>query len=192
MPTQQITDINGIPAQRIRAVIERADAAFWRTIGQGFPEVTAGDFGPDDLIAWESARNRAVCSWLQYNAPRHGPRPISELLAEVAGKLGMEVTQPVGGLYHAHLLAARILDRILAEQNRYEGDEVEIAQRLLEALEHPLAAIEDPAEHAIERLAHVLAFDGPDWHLDTIRVVDALWLASLGGQPHWQQRRETP
>jgi hypothetical protein len=73
MLTEQITDINDIPAQRIGAVIERADAAFWRTIGQGFPEVTAGDFGPDDVIAWESARNRAVCSWLQYNAPRHSP-----------------------------------------------------------------------------------------------------------------------
>jgi hypothetical protein len=73
MLSEHITEINGIPAGRIRAVIEQADEAFWRSIGQGFPEVTAGNFGPDDLIAWESARNRAVCSWLQYNAPRHGP-----------------------------------------------------------------------------------------------------------------------
>jgi hypothetical protein len=124
--------------------------------------------------------------------PAPPPRPVGELLGEVARKLGMEVTQPVGGVYHAHLLAGRIVARIFAEQDQYEGDEVEIAHRLLEALDYPLAAGEDPAEHAMERLAHVLAFDGPDWHLDTIRVVDALWLASLGGRPHWQQRRETP
>jgi hypothetical protein len=73
MLSEQVTAINDIPAERIRAVIELADEAFWRTIGRGFPEVTAGDFGPDDVVAWESARNWAVCSWLQYNAPRHGP-----------------------------------------------------------------------------------------------------------------------
>jgi hypothetical protein len=85
MITEQITKINDIPAERIRAVIERADEAFWRTIGQGFPEVTAGDFGPDDVIAWETARNRAVCSWLQYNAPRHGPDKHRDLTpAEIA------------------------------------------------------------------------------------------------------------
>jgi hypothetical protein len=124
--------------------------------------------------------------------PEPTPRPIGELLAVVARKLGMEATKPVGGVYQAHLFAGRILGCIFAEQNQYGGDEVEIAQRLLEALDHPLAGVEDPAEHAMERLGHVLAFDGPDWHLDTIRVVDALWLASLGGRPHWQQRRETP
>lgn len=123
---------------------------------------------------------------------RPTPRPVGELLAEVAGKLGMEVTEPVTGVYHAHLLAGRIVGRIFVEQDQYEGDRVEIAQRLLEALGHPLAGSEDPAGHAMERLAHVLAFDGPDWHLDTIRVVDALWIASLGRRPHWQQRRETP
>lgn len=73
MLSEQISAINDIPADRIRAVIEQADEAFWRTIGRGFPEVTAGDFGPDDVVAWESARNWAVSSWLQYNAPRHGP-----------------------------------------------------------------------------------------------------------------------
>jgi hypothetical protein len=124
--------------------------------------------------------------------PEPTPRPIGRLLAEVAGKLGIQVSQPVGGVCHAQRFAGRILDRILAEQDQYEGDEVEIAQRLLEALDRPLAGIEDPAEHAMERLAHVLAFDGADWHLDAIRVVDALWLASLGGRPHWQQRWETP
>jgi hypothetical protein len=73
MLNEEIKDVNDIPSERIRAAIERADEAFWKAIGEAFPEVTSGDFGPDDVAAWEDARNFAVWSWLTYNAPRHKP-----------------------------------------------------------------------------------------------------------------------
>ena len=61
--------MNGLAADRIRFAIARADEAFWDAISEAFPEATTGDLAPDDLLLWESARNRVVMTWLSANTP---------------------------------------------------------------------------------------------------------------------------
>jgi hypothetical protein len=72
MWTHEITDHAGIDKERIVAAIEAADLAFWSAIAAAFPGFP-GDFGPDQTVAWEDARNAAVVGWLENNAPRTRP-----------------------------------------------------------------------------------------------------------------------
>lgn len=60
---------------RVDTVLETAGKAFWRAVAEGFPEVTTGDFGPDETLAIEQAMRKAVLLWLHYNLPEEGVAP---------------------------------------------------------------------------------------------------------------------
>ncbi|MFG1872112.1 hypothetical protein [Micromonospora arborensis] len=58
--------------KRLAEAVEAAGEAFWAEIAKHFPEVTSGDFGPDETITFERAQHAAVSLWLYYNAPEGG------------------------------------------------------------------------------------------------------------------------
>ncbi len=61
--------------QRVEDVLEQAGEAFWGAVAKGFPEVTSGDFGPDETLTIEQAMRKAMLLWLYYNRPEEGVAP---------------------------------------------------------------------------------------------------------------------
>jgi hypothetical protein len=49
--------------------LEDAQAAFWESIGRAYPEVTSGDFSPEQTMDFERACKQAVQGWLDNNWP---------------------------------------------------------------------------------------------------------------------------
>lgn len=53
--------------RRLDLAIREADDAFWNTIAKHYPEVKTGDFGPGETLAWQTAMEVAVETWLSNN-----------------------------------------------------------------------------------------------------------------------------
>jgi len=53
--------------QRLREVIEDAQMAFWAVVAEKYPEITTGDFSPQDSAQLDEALMKAVTSWLDEN-----------------------------------------------------------------------------------------------------------------------------
>ncbi|WP_018079314.1 hypothetical protein [Thiobacillus denitrificans] len=52
---------------RTQLAAEAAEAAFWATIGEHFPEAKAGDFPPGAQLAFGTASTVAVSAWVAFN-----------------------------------------------------------------------------------------------------------------------------
>jgi hypothetical protein len=63
--------------KKIQKAAEAADLAFWATLAKSFPEITSGDFPPEQDIAWSRAKDEAIYWWLVWNHPQ--PHLIEEL-----------------------------------------------------------------------------------------------------------------
>ena len=53
---------------RLDEALAKASDAFWASISESYPEVTTGDFGPEETRDYELATKRAVATWLMWNA----------------------------------------------------------------------------------------------------------------------------
>lgn len=53
--------------KRLSEVIEDAQMAFWAVVADKYPEITTGDFSPQDSIELDDALTKAVISWLDGN-----------------------------------------------------------------------------------------------------------------------------
>lgn len=53
--------------KRLCGVIEDAQMAFWAVVADKYPEITTGDFSPEDTIELDDALTKAVISWLDGN-----------------------------------------------------------------------------------------------------------------------------
>ena len=54
---------------RLQAVLEAADDAFWAVIGDRFPEAKTGDWSPDLAFTRDNHNKEDVLWWLRFNAP---------------------------------------------------------------------------------------------------------------------------
>lgn len=52
----------------LHEVAETAERAFWQAVAEAFPAVTGGDFPPDATHEFSTACERAIETWLMYNA----------------------------------------------------------------------------------------------------------------------------
>lgn len=66
---EDIPSIGDVPAERIRAAVEKAREAFWSAIAEEFPEIRTGDLSPGDTMAMETATNSVVVAWIFGNHP---------------------------------------------------------------------------------------------------------------------------
>lgn len=64
-----VRDVGEVPADKIRAALEKAREAFWQSFAANFPEVKTGDMAPGDELAMEWGTNYAAVAWLTYNHP---------------------------------------------------------------------------------------------------------------------------
>lgn len=62
-------------SRRVEQVVEDAAQAMWTAVGEGFPEVETGDFGPGETMTVEATIRDAVRLWLHYNEPTEGIAP---------------------------------------------------------------------------------------------------------------------
>lgn len=85
MWSEDITDVNGIAADRIRAAVEKAGEAFFDSVAASFPEAESGDFGPGETVAIENAMNAAVVTWLAWNVPAPSTVKLKRVAALVGG-----------------------------------------------------------------------------------------------------------
>jgi hypothetical protein len=69
MDLHEIPSTDGAMAERVENAVMVGKSAFWAAVGVHFPEVTTGDFGPEDVMALERAMTSAVETWLMYNHP---------------------------------------------------------------------------------------------------------------------------
>lgn len=58
-----------IEARVVRAIHD-ARLAFWRAVGDAFPEATTGDVDPLAALQWAEASSRAVSGWVEGNVAR--------------------------------------------------------------------------------------------------------------------------
>ena len=73
LPNVTRIPIEPITSERIRRAIDAGQhgvGGFWAKIVEEFPEVTTGDFGPEETFALEAALDKAVRTWLMWNHPR--------------------------------------------------------------------------------------------------------------------------
>jgi hypothetical protein len=64
---EDIPDINGIPAERIREAAEKARIAFFTSLAEDFPEITTGDLDPGSTVSFELETNAVIVNWLSWN-----------------------------------------------------------------------------------------------------------------------------
>lgn len=62
-----INNLISTDKQRLSEVIEDAQMAFWAVVADKYPEITTGDFSPQDSIELDDALTKAVISWLDGN-----------------------------------------------------------------------------------------------------------------------------
>lgn len=62
-----INNLISTDKQRLRDVIEDAQMAFWAVVAAKYPEITSGDFSPQDAVELDNALTKAVTSWLDSN-----------------------------------------------------------------------------------------------------------------------------
>ena len=56
-------------AHRIEPALDSGQQAFWAVMVEHFPEVEAGDFGPEEQVALDEALKDALRLWLYWNLP---------------------------------------------------------------------------------------------------------------------------
>lgn len=125
MPDQRLWDhhmqaVGDVPADRIRAAVDKAREAFWASMVESFPEVTSGDMGPGDADTFEWGSNEAAVIWLSWNHPdshfgkaaRDEERALAAVDA-VAALIPGAVSQDDGGGQYALLPSGAMLFVIL-------------------------------------------------------------------------------
>ena len=53
--------------ERFKRAMELAQGAFWDTIAENYPEMTSGDFSPDEAIEFDVACKKAITHWIDMN-----------------------------------------------------------------------------------------------------------------------------
>jgi hypothetical protein len=56
-------------AHRTESALDSGQQAFWAVMVEHFPEVEAGDFGPEESVALDEALKDALRLWLYWNLP---------------------------------------------------------------------------------------------------------------------------
>lgn len=52
---------------KIESVNMEAQEAFWSVITKSFPEITSGNFSPEDTFDFDDACEKAIRRWVEFN-----------------------------------------------------------------------------------------------------------------------------
>lgn len=55
------------PVKKLNAIMQKAQDAFWHAVAGEFPEITHGDFSPEDSIKFDNACKLAINHWIRGN-----------------------------------------------------------------------------------------------------------------------------
>lgn len=58
------------PDQRLAMVVLEAEAAFWKVIAEGYPEIKTGNLCPPDADTFTSAALDAASAWVEQNGTK--------------------------------------------------------------------------------------------------------------------------
>lgn len=61
----------GIDPAHMAELLDRADEAFWAVVADGYPEVTSGDYAPEQVAKRDQDNIAAVQGWLLWNHPAY-------------------------------------------------------------------------------------------------------------------------
>jgi hypothetical protein len=56
-----------ITLERIEEVREKALEAFWEVVAKSFPQISTGDFPPEEVMRQNEEAQRAIELWVEFN-----------------------------------------------------------------------------------------------------------------------------